>query len=190
MDGHKYTFNGKGEFLLIKTLDSSFVLQGRMTGAPNINGASDAATVFTALVAKQHNSDSIQIELSDTLQMRINGFVYSFDVVNEEFFNNVVVSKNGSNSYSAIFTSGVYIEVRVSQAFSGPYISTLIVSMPMNFKNHVKGLLGNYNGDISDDLVPKGGGDPLPLNVSLEELHWSFGVTCEYCHIIYGINIM
>ena len=180
LDGHKYTFNGKGEFLLIEVLDGSFVLQGRMGDAPGVSGTtSDAATIFTALVAKQSNSDTVQIELSDTSPMRINGAVYSFDVVNEEMFNGVVVRKMENNSYSATFSSGIYIEVRISQATSGPYISTFIVSMPESFKNNVIGLMGNYNGNISDDLVPKGGGDPLSLNVSLEELHWSFGVTCE-----------
>ena len=68
----------------------------------------------------------------------------------------------------------------MTHASSGPYISTLIVSMPKSFKNRVKGLMGNYNGDVSDDLVPNGGGEPLPLNSSLEEMHWNFGVTCEY----------
>ena len=182
LDGHKYTFNGKGEFLLIEAVDGSFVLQGRMTGAPDAtNTTNDAATVFSALVAKQNNSDTVQIELSDEFLMRINGDVYLFDVVNEETFNNVLVSKDGNNSYSATFSSGIYIEVRVTQTSSGPYISTFIVSMPKSFKNRVKGLMGNYNGDISDDFAPKGGGDPLPLNSSLEELHWTFGVTCE-CH--------
>jgi len=28
LDGHKYTFNGNGEFILIKTPDDSFSLQG------------------------------------------------------------------------------------------------------------------------------------------------------------------
>lgn len=110
LDGHKYTFNGKGEFLLIEALDGSFVLQGRMAGAPEATDIRrDAATVFTALAAKQNNSDTIQIELSDAFLMRINGDVYTFDVVNEETFNNVLVSKGGNNSYSATFSSGIYI---------------------------------------------------------------------------------
>ena len=181
LDGHKYTFNGKGEFLLIETLDGSFVLQGRMADAPGGTGnTNDAATVFTALVAKQNNSDTVQIELSDAFLMRINGDVYAFDVVNEESFNNVLVSKSENNSYSATFSSGIYIEARVAQTSSGPYISAFIVSLPKRFRNRVKGLMGNYNGDISDDFLPNGGGELLPLNSSLEELHWNFGVTCEY----------
>ena len=180
LDGHKYTFNGKGEFLLIEALDGSFVLQGRMGDAPDVSGSTSAATIFTALVAKQSNSDTVQIKLSDTSPVLINGAVYSFDVVDEEMFNNVVIRKMENDSYSATFSTGIYLEVRISQATSGPYISTFIVSMPGSFKNNVKGLMGNYNGNISDDLAPKGGGDPLSLNASLEELHWSFGVTCEF----------
>ena len=49
LDGHKYTFNGKGEFVLIETPDNSFTLQGRMTQLED----EALGTVFTALVAHQ-----------------------------------------------------------------------------------------------------------------------------------------
>jgi len=38
LDGHKYTFNGKGEFTLVEILDNHFTLQARMVDIINENG--------------------------------------------------------------------------------------------------------------------------------------------------------
>ena len=57
-DGLKYTFNGKGEFILIETMDKGFTLQGRMIEAIDEFGSVAAATVFSAIVGKQNDSDT------------------------------------------------------------------------------------------------------------------------------------
>ena len=184
LDGHKYTFNGKGEYILIATEDNSFTLQGRMAEAPSSNGSTtNRGTVFSALAAKQSDSDTVQFQLTNNFVSLVNGVVYTFEEVEEELFTNVIVRKEVNGSFSATFTSGVYLEVRLANnSNSGPYISTVIVSLPESFIGQTLGLMGNYNGDTLDDLVPRLGGDPLPLNSSLETLHWDFGVTCEqYC---------
>lgn len=182
LDGHKYTFNGKGEYTLVATQDNSFTLQGRMVDAPSSNGSTTSrGTVFSALAAKQNESDTVQFQLTDSgLVSLVNGVEYTFDEVEEEVFSNVIVSKEANGSFSATFTIGVYLEVRLANnSNSGPYISAVIVSLPESFSEQTLGLMGNYNGDASDDLVPRLGGEPLPLNASLETLHWDFGVTCE-----------
>ena len=51
LDGFKYTFNGKGEFLLIDHMDGRFTLQGRMIDVPTVTSfSSNIATVFSAVV--------------------------------------------------------------------------------------------------------------------------------------------
>ena len=60
LDGLKYTFNGKGEFTLIEMTDGSFTLQGRMVEATGATGSPVQATVFSALVCKQNDSDTVQ----------------------------------------------------------------------------------------------------------------------------------
>ena len=39
--------------------------------------------------------------------------------------------------------------------------------------------MGNYNGDKSDDLIPNGRTESLPLNATLQDIHEQFGITCE-----------
>ena len=173
LDGHKYTFNGKGDYILLDTDDNSFTLHGRMEEVSMVNGnAASGGTVFTALVARQSNSDTIQFELREELYPRINGAVDMFTDLNEKTFTNVIVQRKGNDSFSAAFSSGVYIEVSaVTQSNLAPYISVVIVSMPVSYQGLTRGLMGNYNGDTADDLVPRSGGDPLPLNSTLDTLH-------------------
>ena len=182
LDGHKYTFNGKGDYILISTEDNSFTLHGRMEEAGMVNDTgAGGGTVFTALAARQGDSDTVQFELGEQLLLRVNGMVDTFNGLDEKTYTNVVVQRKGNNSFSAVFSSGVYIEVRaVTQSNLSPYFSVAIVSMPVSYQGQTRGLMGNYNGDTADDLVPQTGGDPLPLNSTLSALHWNFGVTCRF----------
>ena len=45
IDGRRYTFNGVGEYVLLRTTSSNFEFQGRTALAPNSN-----ATIFSALL--------------------------------------------------------------------------------------------------------------------------------------------
>ena len=78
-------------------------------------------------------------------------------------------------TFSASFSSGAYLEVKEMNGF----IAVFIVNLPKQYKGLTRGLMGNYNGDISDDLIPKGSNESLPLNSSLQTIHEQFGLTCE-----------
>ena len=177
LDLHKYTFNGKGEFILIETNDQFFMLQGRMETVSNINGADAPGTVFTAVAAKQEDSDTIQFEIKSnaTLTCLVNGEMIDFNELKRQEFRNVSVFDAGNNTFSASFKSGAYIKVQEMNGF----IAVLIVSLPKQYKGLIHGLMGNYNGKISDDLIPKGSNESLPLNSSLQTIHEQFGMTCE-----------
>ena len=177
LDGQKYTFNGKGEFTLIGTPDDSFTLQGRMIPAADTNGSAVLATVFSAIVAKQSDSDSIQFELTENgTTAFINDEPVDFSVLSEQEFNNVTVSDLGNSTLSAIFSSGAYLEVKEENGI----ISVLIVSLPASFKGMpTRGLMGSFNGNTSDDLLPRLGTNLLPLNSSLQVIHELFGLTCK-----------
>ena len=184
LDGLRYTFNGRGEFTLIQTTGDTFTLQGRMTLASSVNSTSKvAATVFSAIVAKENDSATVQFEVDEnsTLIAIVSGELVVFDLTEQEF-EKVTVKHLGGNSIEALFDSGAYVMVEEENGF----ISTLQVILPEVFSGHVSGLLGTYNGDTSDDLLPQFGTRPLPPNSNMEDIHNKFGVTCE---LKYNLNV-
>ena len=174
VDGFKYTFNGKGEYLIAQ-VDDIFSFQGRMTQAVNPQGDPIGASVFSA-VAMSDGSSIIQFQVgfSDDPDALINGTFIDFTEVSLQQFNGVAVEKDG-NKLFARFNSGAYIEVREENGF----LSILLVSFPILWKGRTQGLIGNYNGDTADDLTPRTG-NPLSLDADLKTIHEMFGVTCEY----------
>ena len=178
LDGLKYTFNGHGEFTLIETTNAitNFILQGRMVPIVKSSGEFADATIFSALVARQEDSDTVQFELSRRgLDVLINGDMVQFGDLNERQFNNVTVNNLENFTYSATFTSGVYIKVKETNAI----ISLVNVVLPSKFRGRTEGLLGNYNGDPTDDLQPKSSNASISVNSTIQELHMNFGITCK-----------
>ena len=210
LDGHKYTFNGNGEFVLIQTPDDSFTLQGRMVPAKDTSGSSVLATVFSAIVGKQADSDTVQFELTENgTTAFVNGEPLDFSDLSEQEYNNVTVTDLENNTLSATFSSGAYLEAKEENGI----ISVLIVSLPESFRGTLStGLMGSFNGNASDDLLPNLGTNPLPLdscsagsfngstdnlknqginplplNSSLQEIHELFGLTCK-CGLINSLS--
>ena len=181
LDLHKYTFNGKGEFVLIETNDQSFTLQGRMIEVNTSSGMVGEATVFSACVAKEKSSSTVQFELGNNTSLIafVNGERISFDELKSQEFDNVTVTDTGKQALNAIFSSGAFIQVQEQNGF----ISVLFVSLPERFKNKTQGLMGPYNGDKTDDLTPKGNKSILPLNSTIQRIHEEFGITCENIEI-------
>lgn len=187
LDGFKYTFNGHGEFTIIETTNSSlFTLQGRMVPILKSNGEFADATIFSALVARQEDSDTLQFELSRRgLDVLINGDLVQFGDLNERQFHNVRVNSLGYSTYSATFTSGVYIKVKETNAI----ISLVNIVLPSNFRGRTEGLLGNYNGNPTDDLQPKSSNVPISVNSTIQELHMTFGITCKLYVCLLNFNL-
>ena len=177
LDGYKYTFNGRGEFTLIETSNGGFTLQGRMVDIASQNGDPAQATVFSAIVAREADSDTVQFETSanNGIAALVNGEEVDFNVVEQEF-KNVTVTDLGNNTLSAAFSNGVYLEVQQENNI----LASVLISLPKSYKDiPTQGLLGSFNGDTSDDLKPKSGEKPIPLNSTLQEIHQLFGLTCE-----------
>ena len=179
LDGHKYTFNGKGEFILVETTDEGFILQGRMVEQPRSNDSNQTisgGTVFGAFVAKENNSDTVQFEINqEGLVALVNGDLVDFGMVVSQRFANVTVSDNGNGTLSADFTSGNSIQVTERNGI----ISDILITISNKYFNRTRGLLGQFNGDTTDDLRPANSSVPLPLDSSPEMIHYRFGLTCE-----------
>ena len=61
LDGVTYTFNGYGEYTLLRVNTTDFTLQARMQPLVRSNGALDRATVYTAFAMKENGSDVVQV---------------------------------------------------------------------------------------------------------------------------------
>lgn len=176
LDGYKYTFNGKGEFILVETADKEVTIQGRMIEAQTHNLTISSGTVFGAFVVKESDSDTVQLELTQQrLVALVNGETVDFEMLLSQRFANVTVSDKGNGTLSAEFTSGTSIQVTEKNGI----ISDVLVTIPNEYFNRTRGLLGQFNQDSSDDLRPANSSVPLPLNSSLEMIHYQFGLTCE-----------
>ena len=180
LDGYRYTFNGKGEFVLSETLDGSFMLQGRMT-EPHLSNSSNQtingtirATAFEALAIKEGNTPTVQLEITnDDLIVLIDGERIDFTAIQEQTFSNVTVSDVGNSTFIIRYASGF----SVTASLSNNILTNILVTVPEHYST--RGLLGQFNGDPSDDLLPQDGTIPLPNNSTIENIHYNFGISCK-----------
>ena len=184
LDGYKYTFNGHGEFILVQSLDKYLNIQVRMTEAAINNDDSNqtlagTGTVVSAVVAKHNESDTVQFELvDDELVALVNGDIVDFTELSEQQFKNLTVSYIGNGTMTATLSTGVTVTVRESSDI----LSSLAVTLSDDYFQNTQGLLGQYNGDDEDDLLPRDAyynGTTISINSTLEEIHYQFGLTCK-----------
>ena len=91
LDGHRYTFNGKGEFTLVETPDNSFTLQGRMEQPMDTSNNTVPGTVFTVIVARQIVEDvnrtvEFQVNQLEGLEVLVDGTTVDFSDLSEQNF--------------------------------------------------------------------------------------------------------
>ena len=151
LDLYNYTFNGKGEFILIETDDSSFTVQGRMVEAIGGSNSEVSATVFSSIVAKQNISDTVQVELyNEQLIVLVNGKNTDFSELKEQRYNNVTIYDFGNQTFFVLFSRGESMKITNENRF----LSNMVIRLPTSYKGKTRGLMGSYNGDKSDDLIP------------------------------------
>ena len=177
LDGLQYTFNGRGEFVLVETLDRSFSLQGRM--APPTEPSSTTVvrgTSFIALAMKQGSNPTIQLEVrNDEVTVLFGGEEVNFNGLREHRVENVTVVREGNATFTVRFTSGV--SIRTSK--QNQILTNILVTVPEHFST--QGLLGKFNGNPLDDLLPRNTAVPLPIDSSMATIHSQFGLTCKCC---------
>ena len=158
-------------------INGRFSLQGRMINIGDVISTFQQATVFSAVVGKQDDSDTVQFEINQQqngIDVIVAGKKINLDGISKETFNNVAVFNLGNDGFVASFSSGCSIQVKEENGF----ISVFSVSAPQNFKGLTRGLMGNYNGDIEDDLMARTSTEPLLHNSTNYIIHYEFGITC------------
>ncbi|KAF3827462.1 hypothetical protein GH733_002948 [Mirounga leonina] len=181
LDGASFTFNGLGDFQLVRAWDgnSSFLLQGRTAQT-----GSAQATNFIAFAAKYDTSRLSPItvrwllEPNDTIHVQVNNQTVTFETNREdpeglEIFNTtgIIMTRNGS-LVSATFDGTVTISVTALTN-----ILHTSCSLPEEYRNCTEGLLGVWNDNPDDDFrMPNG--STIPSN-STEETLFQYGMTWE-----------
>ncbi|KAM6258221.1 mucin-4 [Porphyrio hochstetteri] len=174
LDGLTYTFNGLGDFVLLLASDAwtSFVLQGRTTPIGMAQ-----ATNFVAFAAQCISTTTTTVEWTlgsqGDIQVLLNSkpiqFSYSQDMGALVYYSPGVLLVNGS-SITAIFDGAIAVSV---SATSG--ILSVVCSLPNQYCNSTKGLLGVWDHNPADDFqMPNG--TSIPVNSSEEEIYY-YGMT-------------
>ena len=178
LDGSRYTFNGKGEYTLLETTDGSFAFQGRLEQAVDVNGTLVLATAFTAIVARTNTSDVVQMEVTNgsMIEVHLNRELIDLSSLSSQRFSGVTILRQPNNTYQALFEGGYFVEVRGENDI----LSLIKVTPPEEARGKTRGLLGNFNGNRSDDFIPRNATEPIPPHSTMEEMHNQFGVSCEF----------
>ena len=76
LDEKPFTFNGYGEYFILKVKGVDFTLQGRMEPLLADDGSPSKATVYTAFAAKENGSDVVQVRKIWEIQKNIYIYIY------------------------------------------------------------------------------------------------------------------
>ncbi len=173
LDGYQYTFNGKGEFVLVEASDQSFILQGRMTEPVTSANTMSGGTSFMALAMKLYGNPTIQLEvINNTLAVLVDGDVLDFAGQSEQRIDNVTIVDKGNDTIAVRMTPGISIQASKTNGI----LTNIVITLPESF--NTKGLLGQYNGDSTDDLLSKNG-TLLPTNSTEDKIFHEFGLSCK-----------
>jgi fibulin 1/2 len=190
LDGKSYTFNGYGEYILIKTKNETFVLQGRTE--PTGKGRATATVFIAFAMALFPASDDftaqdpfstvlhVQLTADNTLQVlaRHLGQMSCIDItsnftelnnVSTLLLDQVSVSRPNNVTLEAQFSSGISIKV---QAKTG--LLAVLFAGPVDLIGETRGLLGVWDNNVLNDFTVRKG-TILPPNATDRTIHFDFG---------------
>ncbi|XP_077016312.1 sushi domain-containing protein 2 isoform X2 [Tamandua tetradactyla] len=169
-DGVTYSFNGRGEYVLLEAAPTNLSVQARAEPGTMPNGARARGTGLTAVAVQESKSDVVEVRLAGTggLQVLLNQEVLSFAEQRWMDLKGMFLSVAAEQNVTIMLASGAGLEVSAQ----GPSLSVAVL-LPEKFLTHTRGLLGTLNGDPSDDFTLRNG-RVLPANASPQQL-FEFG---------------
>lgn len=200
VDGHTYTFNGLGEYVLLQSPENNLEIQVRLTLLDMLSTDFNA-TVISAVVVKQGTAQVVQVEESDEGPIvYVNGVNISIPA--EEDSNLIVAESATFNSLDEFFMSDQNTSTtdRISLRYdnddiiiatsSGASVMVsnsssvlhLAVEVGDTFINTTEGILGYLNGDPSDDFRSPDG-NILSINSTEREI-FDYGKQCELTYTL------
>lgn len=208
LDGKEYTFNGIGEYMVMKTSSDTFVLQGRTA---KVNEST--ATIFSAFAAAQFEesddftnavltSSVVHVERTSNDRLRVfvccygeaddlvqNGATFSGDAFREvtdlyDQLDNVseIVLGNAAlarpDEKTIVAVFSSGISVKV-EAKKG--LLDFVWSAPETFKGTTTGLLGVWDDDVTNDFTARNELS-ISINSTDRQIHNS-SQTCMYTSV-------
>ena len=205
LDGNFYTFNGLGEYFLMKTVNETFVLEGRTRLVVN-----STATVFSAVVAAQFlpsdngflnsvlDSSVVHAELTTNDRLMLMTCCYGnnsqLDASTRNFsssgwknitsdFYNLPINSSLILDNAVLIRRGEHwfvalfsLEIAVRVEVKTSSLAFVFVS-PSEMKGDTRGLIGVWDDNISNDFTMSNG-TILPQNSSDRQIH-SYAQTCK-----------
>ena len=170
MDGLEFDCQARGEFSLLKSLDSPFHIQSRFTkvSSPDISDAT--ASVTSGLVIREsEQSPLIQVSLREGTADSIEGCFNLIQLYENRIerplssgasSSSVTISVLNDEIIIAFSGAGVEVHMYVKSSASFGCFFTHWIYLPDNYRSGERfvGLLGNVNGDPDDDWLTKEGG--------------------------------
>ena len=86
----------------------------------------------------------------------------------------ILITREAENSISCITPVGASVTVTKTNGSLG-----FTVVVPPSWKGLTTGLMGNFNGNKSDEFLPRNKTMPLSDEISDRNLHWMFAQTCK-----------
>ena len=93
------------------------------------------------------------------------------------------LSREGNDTIIATFSNGAGCLFSKTAG-----ILNFVLSLPLSFMGQTQGLLGNNNGDKTDEFIKRGTTNSLPDNLTEEQI-FTFGQTCNFKFDITGYVI-
>ncbi|KAG6459737.1 hypothetical protein O3G_MSEX011577 [Manduca sexta] len=183
-DDLQYTFNGKGEYVLVRVDHPQLRLdvQGRFEQVPRNRHGSVNATHLTSIVSASNHSVPIEVRIRPQhaqwryrLDVFADGKRVYFDrpALRVQYFPGVTVYQPmyilNQSEIVIMFSSGAGVEVVENKGFM-----TARVYLPWTYMNQTRGLFGNWSLDINDDFTrPDGTRVAVDLN-NFQSAHRDF----------------
>ncbi len=152
LDNVKYLFNGYGEFVLFEIDDIKFKCQIRIQSLLDKEGG----TVFKAIALEHLNSDRVQVELNEVndVVVYLNGRPFEltsdWSRTKSTFSFKRVALLLDNRDMTIFFLNGITISLTLNSDMTA---FSLLTTVPNQFRQKTKGLLGNMNGNPLDDFI-------------------------------------
>ena len=84
----------------------------------------------------------------------------------------VQINRTGIDNVTSAFPSGAGVTIRVAEN-----IPNFVLTLPQSFMRQTRGLLGNYNGDSSDEFVYPN--ETMLISNASDSMIHDFGQACK-----------